>query len=78
MLSLHIYNSPSKDETKFKNLLYDKPIDELHNQVVNMEIPSYVEGILSSMTNDGVFPFSMAEHRRNAIWRWLRSLSATE
>jgi len=55
MLSLHIYNSPSKDETKFKNLLYDKPIDELHNQVVNMEIPSYVEGVLSSMTNDGVF-----------------------
>ena len=37
MLSLHIYNSPLEDETKFKNLLYDKPIDELHNQVVKLE-----------------------------------------
>ena len=41
----------SRGRDKVQNLLYDKPIDELHNQVVNMEIPSYVEGILSFMVN---------------------------
>ena len=55
MLSLHIYNSPLEDETKFKTFSTIKPIDELHNQVVNMEIPSRVEGILSSMANNGIF-----------------------
>ena len=45
MLSLHIYNSPSRDETKFKNLLYDKPIDELHNQVVNIINPLTFERV---------------------------------
>jgi len=39
MSSLHIYNSPLEDETKFKNLLYDEPIDELHNQVVKEKSP---------------------------------------
>ena len=54
MLSLHIYNSPLEDETKFKNLLYDKPIDGLHNQVVKLEKPLH-EGLFCDVSVVGFF-----------------------